>query len=55
MPHVLPGAGQPSERVRALRARLIDFMREHVFPAEETLTAHASGPDRWTIHPLQVG
>eukprot|EP00775_Hariotina_reticulata_P010196 gene10196-10357_t len=29
-----------------------EFMAHEVFPNEEIFEAHASGPDRWTIHPL---
>jgi acyl-CoA dehydrogenase len=36
---------------RLLR-QLTQFMQDHVFPAESILDAHASGSDRWTIHPL---
>ncbi|EFJ46030.1 hypothetical protein VOLCADRAFT_118146, partial [Volvox carteri f. nagariensis] len=43
-----------SPRAAALRERLEEFMRDHVYPAEEVLEAHAMGPQatRWTIHPL---
>ncbi|KAG1679496.1 hypothetical protein FOA52_011095 [Chlamydomonas sp. UWO 241] len=41
-----------SARVRGLRDKLVAFMDEHVFPAEEVFEAHAAGPDRWTVHPL---
>ncbi|GLC44541.1 hypothetical protein PLESTM_001611300 [Pleodorina starrii] len=43
-----------SPRAAALRQRLAAFMEAHVYPAEETLEAHAMGPQetRWSIHPL---
>ena len=37
---------------KTLLHRLTSFMKDHVFPSEETLDLHASGPQRWTIHPL---
>ncbi|WP_298216655.1 acyl-CoA dehydrogenase family protein [Acidocella sp.] len=42
-----------SPKVEALRARLADFMAEHIYPAEEALfaeTALATGEDRWKPH-----
>ncbi|WIA34790.1 hypothetical protein OEZ86_013093 [Tetradesmus obliquus] len=31
---------------------LQQFMQQHVFPSEAAFDAHAHGPNRWTIHPL---
>lgn len=50
----LPGAPGPSDKVRSLKEALVRFMHQQVYPAEEALEAHASGPNKWTILPLQV-
>ena len=47
-----PTLGAPSARAADLLARVRAFVAAHVLPAEATLTAHAHGPARWTIHPL---
>ena len=36
----------PSPRVRALKAKLVAFMNDHVYPAETTLFAHSKGDHR---------
>jgi hypothetical protein len=38
-------------QVQDLRSKLLDFMERHVLPAEETFEVHATGPDRWSVHP----
>jgi acyl-CoA dehydrogenase len=47
-----PSLGAPSARAADLLERVRAFVAAHVLPAEAALTAHATGPDRWTIHPL---
>jgi len=47
-----PSLGAPSAHAADLLRRVRDFMAAHVLPAEDTLTAHARGDSRWTIHPL---
>ncbi|MFW6775248.1 acyl-CoA dehydrogenase family protein [Nocardioides sp. CPCC 205120] len=44
----------PSPRARELRATLVEFMNEHVFPAEAEYTAYraAAGPDDHTLPPV---
>jgi acyl-CoA dehydrogenase len=44
----------PSARALELRATLVDFMNEHVFPAEASYHAyrHAAGPDDHTLPPV---
>eukprot|EP00897_Mesotaenium_endlicherianum_P002862 jgi/Mesen1/2603/ME000166S01727 len=44
----------PTAKVRALRARVEAFMREHVYAAETVLEEHAQadGGRRWSVHPL---
>jgi acyl-CoA dehydrogenase len=47
-----PTLSAPSARAADLLARVTAFVSAHVLPAEAALTAHATGPERWTIHPL---
>ena len=36
-----------------LRQQVAAFMKEHVYPAEHVLEAHAADPKtKWTVHPL---
>jgi len=45
---------RPSPRAQELRAKLVDFMHEHVFPAEARYEDHrrAAGPDDHTVPPV---
>jgi len=38
-------------RLKALRARLVEFMAEEVYPAETVLADHQLSRDRWKPHP----
>ncbi len=42
-----------SERAEALRRRVTDFMKEHVYPAEEIFSQQLNdAPSRWSVPPI---
>ncbi|CAN6468211.1 unnamed protein product [Victoria cruziana] len=41
----------PSERIKALRDRLIKFMETYIYPMESEFQRQAQSNDRWRIHP----
>lgn len=41
----------PSQKVLDLRAKLIKFMEQHIYPMESEFSKLANSNLRWTIHP----
>lgn len=41
----------PNKKILELRERLINFMEDHIYPAEHTFYKHAESSERWTVHP----
>lgn len=51
----LPTQGKfvPSQKVLALRNKLIKFMEEHIYPMENEFSKLAQSESRWTVHPAE--
>lgn len=43
----------PSQKVLALRNKLINFMEEHIYPMENEFYKLAQSESRWTVHPAE--
>ncbi|ONK67554.1 uncharacterized protein A4U43_C05F1250 [Asparagus officinalis] len=52
-PYGLPVQGKfvPSQKVLNLRAKLLKFMEEHIYPMENEFYKLAQSSSRWTVHP----
>ena len=43
----------PSQKVLALRKKIIKFMEEHIYPMENEFYKLAQSDSRWTVHPAE--